>query len=85
MIWQGGCVEKILNYMKETEEYSEPIDHYFMRYFETRDPFCHVWASHAFFKQTSTYLDYPPNTQLCQKHFADCYAAGEVLLRVGSA
>jgi hypothetical protein len=85
MLWQGGCAEKILKYMKETEEYSEPIDHYLMRYFETRDPFCHVWSNHAFFKQTSTYSDYPPNTQLCQKHFADCNAPGEVPLRVGSA
>jgi hypothetical protein len=78
LLWKGGCIEKILKYMTETEEYSEPFDHYLARYFEMCDPFCHVWSSHAFFKQTSTYSDYPPNTQLCQKHFADCNAPGEV-------
>jgi hypothetical protein len=81
-LWQGSCVEKLLDYMKETEDYSEPIDHYVSRFFETRYP-RHCWSSHVFFKQSSTYLEYPAGTTLCPKHRADCTAAGEVLLRQG--
>jgi len=85
MLWQGWCAENILKYMKETEEYSEPIDHYLIRYFETRAPLYNMWSSHVFFKQTSNYAEYPPNTQLCHKHYATCHIEGEVPLRAYSA
>jgi hypothetical protein len=81
LLWKGSCAQAILDYMKETEEYSEPIDHYLIRYFEERAPLTHAWASHVFFKQSSNYLDYPPSAHLCLKHQAECHLPGEVPLR----
>lgn len=81
MIWKTSSIQAILEYMNETEEYSEPIDHYLSRYFETRAPLMNTWSSHVFFKQSSNYLDYGPGAELCPKHQAECHIEGEVPLR----
>jgi hypothetical protein len=81
LLWRTNTIEKILNYMNETEEYSEPFDHYLCRYFETREQNDHSWSSHVFFKQASTYLEYHPDILLCQYHYADCYTDREIPLR----
>ena len=56
MLWTKQGIERMLDYMMQTEDYSEPLDHYMSRYFETnQDKFSFYWSEPTFFVQLTTY------------------------------
>lgn len=56
MLWTKQGIEKMLKYMRKTEDYSEPLDHYMSRYFEeNQDTFRFFWSQPTFFVQLSNY------------------------------
>jgi hypothetical protein len=55
LLWnyRGLCI--LLNYMRETEDYGEPFDHYISRLLESGDYLIHAWSNPSFFLQMSNY------------------------------
>ena len=56
MLWSKEGVEKMLYHMTHPEDYSEPLDHYISRYFEThQDIFKYYWSDPTYFIQMTMY------------------------------
>ena len=56
MLWTKQGIERMLEYMMQTEDYSEPLDHYICRYLENnQEKFSFYWSRPTFFKQLTTY------------------------------
>jgi hypothetical protein len=54
-LWNSKAVNTFLKYMKKTEDYSEPYDHYICRFLESNPGFVHAWSNPVFFIQMTTH------------------------------
>lgn len=52
-LWKYSGIVKFLNFMRNFEDYSSPLDYYMCNFFENNLNFKHYWSINEFFKQGS--------------------------------